>query len=379
MPLFDDIERVSLAIPRAGESRFTYLNNSARPAAAAVREFLTSCVADYPEEGRSDLITRLRSIDTNFESAVFELIVHQLLIRSGHRIVAIEPVLPGTTKRPDFLVAAPDGTEFIVECVVANGRSEQALGADRRLAAALDAISETPSPRHFLSVHIEGAAGAMITTRVLRRRLAQWIEALPDGVAAKEWPEFVHEEHGLTLTVSVLVERRRPFEVGERSVAATHFPVRVAQPGEDVRGSLEKKANRYGDLGRPYVIAVGDVGNFHGEHHLMDALLGSQVVVINRDVPGGNPRAERADNGLWTNGRRARKRGVSGVLYLAGMDAWRPWGRTIRLVTNPWATHPLDDGVLPVPKLLPIDGEFRPVDGEHGPGLFGLDEDWPAE
>lgn len=58
---------------------------------------------------------------------------------------------------------------------------------------------------------------------------------------------------------------------------------------------------------------------------------------------------------------------------------WRPWGRTIRLVTNPWATHPVDDGVLPVPKLLPIDGEFRPVDGEHGPGLFGLDEDWPAE
>lgn len=379
MPLFDDIERVSLDVPQVTESRFSYLNTSARPSAAAVRDFLTRSLADYPEDGRADLTARLRSTDTTFESTVFELIVHQLLIRSGHKILAIEPVLPGTTKRPDFLVAAPDGSELIVECVVANGRSEQALGADKRLNAALEAIAKTPSKRHVLSVSIEGAAGAVITTRVLRRTMTAWIAALPDGIAAHAAPDFVFEEHGLILTVSVLAARRRPFVDGERSVAAIHYPIRAAQPGEDVRGSLIKKANRYGDLGKPYVIAVGDLSGFHGEEHLMDALLGSPVVVFNQNVPGGDPRPARADDGLWINGHRPRKRGVSGVLYLSGVDAWRPWGRTIRFVTNPWATYPLGDSSLPVPKLLPIEGEFRKVEGQEGPELFGLDDQWLVE
>lgn len=379
MPLFDDIERISTAAPRAGESRFSYLNASARPAAADVREFLTRSLAVYPEAGRSDLVARLRSIDTTFDSAVFELIVHQLLVRSGHEILAIEPTIPGTTKRPDFLVATPDGTEIIVECVVANGRSEQAIAADRRLSAALDAIAETPSLQHLLSVRIEGAAQAVITTRRLRRTLAAWIESLPAGPAGKEAEPFIYEEHGLTLTVSVFVERQEPFEVGDRSVATIHYPIRAAQPGEDLRGALNKKAKRYGALGKPYIIAVGEVGVFSGERHLMDALLGSPAIAFNPNVPGEEPRQVRADDGVWTNGRRPRKRGVSGVLYLAGADAWRPWGRSIRFVTNPWATYPLGESALTVPKFLPHDGEFRKIEGEEGPGLFGLGNDWPVD
>jgi hypothetical protein len=379
MPLFDDIERINTAVPRAGESRFSYLNASARPAAAEVREFLTRSVALYPEAGRSDLIARLRSIDTTFDSAVFELIIYQLLVRSGHEILAIEPAIPGTAKRPDFLVAAPDGTELIVECVVANGRSEQAIAADRRLSAALEVIAETASPQHLLSVHIEGAAQAVITTRRLRRVLAAWIESLPAGPAGAEAEPFIYEEHGLTLNVSVSVERQRPSEVGDRSVAAIHYPIRAAQPGEDLRGSLNKKARRYGDLGKPYIIAVGDVGAFNGERHLMDALLGSPAIAFNPNVAGGEPRQVRAQDGVWTNGRRPRKRGVSGVLYLAGADAWRPWGRSIRFVTNPWAAYPLDESSLTVPKLLPHDGEFRKIEGEEGPGLLGLAKDWPVD
>lgn len=379
MTLFDDVARVNHAVPRAGESRFSYLNTSARAAAADVRAFLERGLALYPEAGRADLVARLRSIDTTFESAVFELIVHELLLRSGHEILAIEPAIPGTAKRPDFLVAAPDRSEFIVECVVANGVSEQGRAADRRLSAALDVIAETPSPRHLLTVHIEGEAGGVITARRLRRLLEAWIVALPPGADANQIPAFAYEEHGLSLTVSVLAERRGTFEPGNRSVAGIHYPVRMAQPGEDLRSALNKKANRYGDLGMPYLIAVGDAGIATGEHHLMDALLGSTAIAFNPNVPGGEPRQVRTDNGVWTNGRRARKKGVSGVLYLARADAWRPWGRAIRLVSNPWATYPLGEINLPVPKLVPRDGEFQKIDGEQGPALFGLLDDWPAD
>lgn len=380
MALFDDIERTNLAVPRAEETKHGYLNLSARPAAQAVRDFLTEALDRYPGADRQDLMSRLRSIDGTHDAAVFELAVHELLIRTGHTILAVEPRVLGKTTRPDFLVRAPDGSDFVVECVVTNGLSNAAAAAERRLNTALDAVSTTPSPQHILSVKVRGAPAEPITLRQLRHRLRQWIAALPDGDEAKQADALVYEEHGLRLTVIVMARRRHPAEPGDRSVGSIFLGVRAAQPGADLRASLLKKANRYGDLGKPYVIAVNEADGFFGERHLMDALLGSPVVHIRRregevdEVWDG-----RADDGIWTNGRRARKRGISAVLYFSGVSAWRPWGRLARLVRNPWASYPLPELALTVPQLNPGDDEFVALPGEEGPNLFGLDEDWPAD
>src|SRR5688572_16369979 len=136
MNLFDEIPRTEHRTPRAEDTKYSYLNLSARPEAAAVRAFLEDCLSRYPAEHRDDLVKRLRSIDTTHDAAVFELLVHELLIRSGHLIVEVEPVIDGKSTNPDFLVRAPDGTEFIVECVMANGESMDAAAAQRRLTTA---------------------------------------------------------------------------------------------------------------------------------------------------------------------------------------------------------------------------------------------------
>lgn len=373
MQLFDDIARTTLRTPRAEEDRFSYLNISARPAAGQVRAFLTDLVARYPEHDRKALISRLRS-SRNHEPAVFELLVHEALVRSGFTIVEIEPVLPGRTTSPDFLVRSPDGVEFIVECVVANGRSEAEDRALKRRDAAVDGVSTTPSPKHILTVNVRGAPDKPVKISGLRGKLSTWIKALPDGPQAKRAAPFVFEEHGLRLSVRVMTPRRRPAGPDDRSVGSISYPIQAHAPGEDLRGSLGKKASKYDDLEKPYIIAINDAQGF-GEQHLMDALMGSTSAV----QVGDQFEARRLPDGLWTEGGRPRRRGVSAVLWFRWSDAWRPWGRAIRLVRNPYAQYPLPEIGLPFPALNPVNGNFDDIAGEQGPALFGLPADWPVD
>lgn len=379
MDLFDDIPRTNHRVPRAEETKFGYLNMSARPEAGAVRAFLVQCLERYPEEHREDLIKRLRSIDTNHDAAVFELIVHELLVRTGHRIVAVEPRIEGRTTSPDFLVEAPDGTEFVVECVVASGRSDAQASGQKRLATAIDAVSATPSPRHYLAVDVRGEPNAPVSLKALRKGLEEWIGTLPNGdAAARRVRPFVFEQHGLQLRISAMISRRNPPKPDDRSVGSISYGIRGAQPGEDLRASLLKKANRYGDLQKPYVIAVNGTGVSAGERDLLDALLGSPIAIVRRyEGDEAHVEAGRAGDGVWTDGRRARKRGVSAVLSFDGASSWRPWGRSARLIRNPWANHPLPEIPVPLPQLNPGDGEFVKVSGQEGPALFELGDEWP--
>jgi hypothetical protein len=380
MDLFDDIPRSDHRTPLAEDTKFSYLNASARPEAATVRAFLEHCLSRYPAGHRDALVTRLRSIDTTHDAAVFELLVHEMLIRAGNEIVEVEPAVAGRDTNPDFLVRAPAGTEFIVECVMSNGESSSEASAQRRLTTALDAASAVPSPVHFLAVKVQGVPSQPISLKALKRDLSTWIAQLPDDEGpAKRARPLIHRQHGLQLVFSAMVKRKKAFSEGDRSIGSISYGLRMAVSGDDLRASLLKKANKYGQLPVPYVIAVNGAGDSAGERDLLDALLGSTVGILRRSTPDdeGTLEAGRSNDGVLHDGRRPRKRGVSAILSFDDVSAWRPWGRGARLLRNPWATRPLPDVPLPVDQLNPGDGEFVKVENDAGAAMFGLDPDWP--
>jgi len=99
------------------ESAYGYLNRSARPEAERERERIEDWFGRYPVAESRDLALRLRSrLDDQHRAALFELRLHEHLIRSGHHL-AIEPKLAHSWKSPDFLV---DG-QFYLEAVMAAG------------------------------------------------------------------------------------------------------------------------------------------------------------------------------------------------------------------------------------------------------------------
>src|SRR4051794_6823694 len=103
---FDDIQRQGDEPASHLIGRFYYLNSSGREEAALVREKVDEFLNNYPAEHQATMIRGLRSRDDiRHRSSFFELALHELLLRQGHRVVEVEPELPGG-RRPDFLVEA---------------------------------------------------------------------------------------------------------------------------------------------------------------------------------------------------------------------------------------------------------------------------------
>lgn len=99
------------------ESAFAYLSRSARPEADEARSTIDEWIRDYPPEDAENLAARLRAKqDGQHLAAFFELLLHRLLLKLGHRILAIEPKLAHTWKSPDFQVE-----DFYLEGISAQG------------------------------------------------------------------------------------------------------------------------------------------------------------------------------------------------------------------------------------------------------------------
>lgn len=116
--VFDEIDRDHEGPAKHGERHFSYLNRSSRIEAVRVRALVEEWISHYPESDRLALVQRLRSpIDGAHVSAFFELALHELLIRTGHKILALEPKVPNSHHQPDFLGEAPDGATFYMEAM----------------------------------------------------------------------------------------------------------------------------------------------------------------------------------------------------------------------------------------------------------------------
>jgi len=167
LPLFDDRPRTLAGDRPYRLSAFAYLNTSSSETTGRVRLFLESMLERYPMRRREEVHRRLRSLDdTKHLSTAFELLLHEILIRSGHTIIDVEPPLRHSSRRPDYLVETPSGTRFYLEATLAQGPMTRAimrkatrygtldlplvlainaLGHPANEAAAVDALFGTPN------------------------------------------------------------------------------------------------------------------------------------------------------------------------------------------------------------------------------------------
>jgi len=379
MTAFDDVPRQGRDPPQQDETAFAYLNRSGRAEAGRVRRLVDTWLDHYPLQHRDALVTRFRSsIDDQHRSAFFELFLHELVLTRGHKVVAIEPKLAHTTRSPDFLVETSQGERFYLEGVIATGRSREDAAAQARLNQALAAIDSTPSPAHFLDLSAHGVPSAPISINKMKRSLARWIATLPEDDAATSAAPFVYDEHGLRITLRAFPRKNRAR--GTRSIGVRHFPVRQVTVDEDIRGALEKKASRYGDLDHPYVVAVNALGLFHHEDDAFDSLLGTAVTQM-REFNDGTFRTEdtRKPDGVWVGPKGPRRRGLSAVFSTEQIDPWNFASRHARLIRNPWSIAVLPPIALGVDEFAPIDGNFRRTEGMIVGRIFGLPEAWPGD
>lgn len=344
-----------------------------RGEAGRVRAVMEGWLSRYPEVHRDGLVARLRSnIDEQHRSAFFELFIHELLIVNSFTIMEIEPTLQHTTKKPDYLVQAPDGGRAYVECVIAWGKSPAETAATNRLNQALRAVDTYPCETHFLDLHVRGSPDSPVPINQMKAAMKAWGDQLKPGESA---PPFTYSFGGMRLMLTAWPKNTPK---AGRAIGVRHFPVETVTTDGNLKAAIEGKAKRYGELDLPYIVAANSDAFFQTESDVLDVLMGTLGVagVMMKD---GMSKMEhyREPNGIWRGPNGPRNQVVSGVLATKGIHPWNFANKTARLVRNPWAARPLPPFPLGVDETNPVDGKWTSTDGKTAGAILGLPEHWP--
>lgn len=383
--VFDDIDRDLVGGARGLISHFDYLNTSNRTEAAQVRALVDDLLTRYPIEHREDMRKRLRSIDDiGHLGAFFELAMHELLIRAGCRIVAVEPAVAGTKKVPDFLVETQTSARFYLEATLATGRSQADASAQKRLDQALKTIDAVPSPEFFLHLSTSGMPTAPITGKRLKAQLAGWLSALNYETVAAAWkaneagvPVFEYREHGARFRISPVPRQRSRGITSSRAIGSRMLPGGLVQPQAPIRDAVVGKATRYGELDLPYIIAVNAMGDYADAESAIDALFRSPAVAFIDTGSRYEHRDTRAPDGAWMGRGGPVNTRVSAVLSTEKLTGWSVGQKRVRMLENPWAQKPLPPISLGVDVWHAESDSLQHESGATLREIFGLPQGWP--
>src|SRR5271165_246212 len=374
MPLFDETARIETRPRRQNEGAFDYMNISARPGIAAIRELLEGWFERVPLMAKADVRSRFRSFDAaQHASAFFELYWHELLCRSGYE-VEVHPTVPNAETNPDFLASRNGVALLYVEVTLAMPPGDAA--ADRRFAELHDTLDRMDSPDYFLHVEYRGSPQGNMRGRLIRERLERWLRDLDHAEITRlyaqqaydDLPSLNWSEQGCTLTFTPAPKgaecRGQP---GVRPIGvAMPVELRELRTYEDIRAAIEGKASKYGELHHPLLVAVNVLDDFCDHDDVLSALFGEEQIIAARHVDGSFTHGwGRAANGAWRGHRGPRNALVSAVSVIHQLSPSNLRHRDVEVFHNPWTERPLslDSLLLPQVTFSMPDGRMHRHEG----------------
>lgn len=259
MSLFTSFERKrKIPLPHRS-THFQGLNEIDSPEYAHAREFVGEWFERVPENERDDLRARITSDDDGqHQTALFELYLNALLLAMGYEVRRHVKLGDG---RIDFLVLRVGEPVFYLEATSA-ALPDALKKEERRLDDVCDALNSICCSDYWLRLFDHGGHKSTPNLARLRRAVQEWVDGLtPTKVSVLESrgdeATMTWEEGDWRLEISAWL---KPEDVrGDpsfRPIGSLGRPARWIDVGKGVRDALRNKANRYGDPGLPYVIAV---------------------------------------------------------------------------------------------------------------------------
>lgn len=365
------------------EPLYAFVDRSGQPFFAEIRRLLIEWLSHVPPPDPTDLRRRLQSKDDAlFESAFWEVFLHEAYLRSGYSIT-IHPAVTGTSRRPDFLVEG-DGTRFYVEAVRACAPPDR-TGQARRLEEVRRVLATVSADRYILDMATYAIGARPLDVRGLRRDLRKWLSDLDGqagGLRAGEGSRALarlswRHEGGWRLEFTAQPIRSDHVGAGLPLVRA-HLSMGWAHDASRILTALDHKANRYGVLDAPLLIAVLNNPEFHADDLDVErALFGAMI--DHRPGPEPPKPGQLIESGHWCTGKGWRRGHIPHVIVAQDLYPWTVTLAQSRLWTTlePGICPPAQPGWLvpvhvsgPAPALGPADSLAD---------LFGLSADWLAE
>lgn len=388
--LFSEIERTSLESIQYAEPRFSYLDKSARTEAHKVRRLLEDWFAEYPESEKAELAARFRSDDdTQFLSSFFELYVYTLLKNMGHTVQVHPDPETKSTGRPDFLAQKACGQDFFVEAVLATDESKESAAQHKRMNTVYETLDKLDSPNFFLLIRVHGAPATPPPGGKIRSQLSRWLKQLDyeeiirlyDDSGFDRLPEMTFTHDDWEIVFSPIPKggdtRGNP---GVRPIGVRIDAPRWVNSKTSIREAVLDKGGRYGDVNKPFVIALNAHVFHEDDREVMQALIGTETWSIpERPSPHNGVKIGRRLDGAWTTPSGPRYTRVSAVLIAFSLDPWSIASRDLRLWHHLRPKLPYSGALCVLPQAVPEEKEMGFSNGLHPRQIFGLQEGWPED
>ncbi|MBT4484491.1 MAG: hypothetical protein HOC71_12535 [Candidatus Latescibacteria bacterium] len=372
------------------EPSFSYINRCGRQEFFRIRDVLEDWFSRYPKIEKDEFLSRFQSENnTSFTSSFFELYLHELLLRLKYSVHIHPKISESKLKKPDFLAIAPDGKELFIEAVITTEAKKESSSANAIKKVVYDKINTLNDPNFYVKLNEKSFPLTAPSGKNIKNCIKKWLQSLdPDQclklVIQKNFDDlpklnFKHDNWEIEFTAypRSIKARGKP---GRRLISA-HTPCfQKIDSSTPLRKAILRKATHYGDLGKPYFIAVNMLGNFIDDIDIMDALFGKETIVFNHPFDlGKEHEITREPNGAWTSVFGPRYSRVSGVLIGLNILPWNIAKNDLALYINPWSKYPYECPIMDLTKYTPINNKLEKKEGVHPRLIFELSEDWPSE
>lgn len=341
--LFEETPRTFMGPGLSSESTLAYLDRSARTDAASARQYLEHLFAVYPPEKKAAFKKRLHD---EFESAFFELFIHDLL-RSNGAAVVLHPKVSEKSTRPDFLARFPSGDQLIVEAIVSKDMSAAEQKIESQWERIFDHLNRKLNcPVYWIAFgsreHPELPPTPSSLCRFVQRQIDEFTQMDMASGGNLTLPTWLFQDGTLFSMEISLIRRSQPANPDDRPIGVYPWKSRWGGGEQALLNAIKAKATKYGPLELPFVVAINALSRW-----------GTHAEDVTRALYGGELNG-RATGGLFSS-KYSR---LSGVLVTKA-TAWGPPNPSIHLYHNPQAQKPCGDIPWQIPQTTVIDGQIR--------------------
>ena len=368
--LFDSIERKPLSFENLLDSSFQYLNRYEWPAGERLRENFEAWFTRYPCEDQEELRARFRSSNSRtHEGAFFELFLHELFIQLGYKIT-VHPTISGVSTRPDYFVSYGD-RNFVLEATTV-GQKSGPFTRNRNEQDVIDKLNTLTSQHFYIGVHMEGELSKTQGRKdvippfqeLLDSHDPDEVQSLIDRRDMYEAPfeTIEHESWKLTGWLLPIDPDNRKIGVKRQQIVIEPYRATWTNSVTPAQKTLKGKAKKYGQLDRPYVVALNARDLFYnGRANDLDVLFGKQQLWYFQDHPDLPPKPSRGADGIWPHCNQ-----IDAVLMCQKADVWNLQNVSACLYVNPFGDRDpgLPENIFRLPHAKGCNGEMQWFEGE---------------
>lgn len=289
MVLFEEKDRFDFQYAEHNVNIFEFFDSNAQNRVKVVRDVLNDWFSRYPESHQKDL---KQGFKNDFYTAMYELFIHELFIKQGFQLFP-HPIIPNSSKRPDFL-AVKDSTEFYIEATVLTGISEEESKKQNFQDNLINQLQKINSPNCWLALYnIKFKTDNQPATKKIKKAIeAKLTKINPDELALRlvnnpiAFERIDYEDNNVKIELKALPKSEEARgNKGIRPIGLQYAGVTVSDATSDsdlIINSFKGKALRYGSLDKPFLICINlDNIKFSLNHDVTWAFTGDGCFSLN--------------------------------------------------------------------------------------------------